>query len=102
MPHRGPGRAEKSNGDTVTDCSGGVSNHRFSHFAVSNDELLDYSQIRLMVHRIMVQSVYWFKSSPERNGGLLSKPLLDSGSIYLLVQFLLDKTTGPLSGLDCI
>ena len=64
--------------------------------------ILIYSQIRLMVHRIMVQSAYLFKSGPERNGGLLSKQLLDNGWIRLLVQFLLDKTAEPLSILDCI
>ena len=37
--------------------------------AVKGDSELMYSQIRLMVHQIMVQSAHWFKSGPERNRG---------------------------------
>ena len=50
-----------------------------------------YSQIGLMVHRIIVQSLYWFKPVLEQNTEwrvIFSK----YGSIRLLVQLLLDKT----------
>ena len=48
---RRPGRSEKSNGMGMTDCLRG-SNRQFSHFAVSNDELLDYLILRTFVDDI--------------------------------------------------
>ena len=37
-----------------------------------------YSQIPLMVHRIMVQSLYWFKPVLEQNGGIYSVNMVQS------------------------
>ena len=34
-----------------------------------------YSKIRLMVHRIMVQSAYWFMAGPDRNRGLFGRQI---------------------------
>ena len=32
-----------------------------------------YSQIRLIIHHIMVQSAHWFKAGPEWNGRLCTE-----------------------------
>ena len=53
--------------------------------------------------RIMAQSGYCFKDCPERNGELLSEHCQIMVQFCQMVQFqfVLDKTTKPLIGLDC-
>ena len=57
-----------------------------------------------MVHRILVQFAYWFKAGLEDNGGFLSKlyQIMVQCAYWILVEFLLDKTAGPVLGLDFV